>query len=155
MGLSLTLSIKNILYIFSLDSAYNITDIQLVSQIPPFHGNIFQHPSNSSSLIIPTLDTVKLLCECAQLQAPHGLRHAIFVITSSMSSFVHLKEHIQLIRKKCLVNYSPDDISKKREVTLTLPNGITANLRIHECYPYVCISSFVFLTLLGSEWCSY
>lgn len=80
---------------------------------------------------------MKLLCECAPLAPPHDLRHAIFVITSAMSSLNQLKDHIQLIKRRCLVHYVPEEFSIKRKVEITLQNGVTAIVRVHECYPYV------------------
>jgi hypothetical protein len=76
-----------------------------------------------------------------------------------MSSLSHLKEHIQSIKKRCLVNYVPQEFSTKRKVEITLQNGVTAVLRVHECYPFVCpiylpLFSLThhLLLVIGSEW---
>jgi hypothetical protein len=57
-----------------------------------------------------------------------------------MSSLTHLKEHIQDTRRRCLVHYLPEEFSSKRKVEITLQNGVTAVLRVHECYPFVSLS---------------
>lgn len=80
------------------------------------------------------IDTVKLLCECVQLEAPQDLRHALFVLSAFAVCESSIKDHLRQVRKTCLVAVHPEDF---RRIEVTFANGVCAQLRVHECYPQV------------------
>mmetsp|Transcript_19999 Transcript_19999/g.28731 ORF Transcript_19999/g.28731 Transcript_19999/m.28731 type:complete len:375 (+) Transcript_19999:56-1180(+) len=80
------------------------------------------------------LDTARLLCDCAQLDPPQDVRHAAFVLCAHSASLETLKEHVKALRRSCLVRVDNQDC---RKMELTFRNGVTAKLRIHECYSHV------------------
>lgn len=87
---------------------------------------------------------MKLLFECVQFTPPYDIKYAIFVILSSYTSAALLEEHIRVIQKKYLINH----VKETKRIHITLKSGITAVLRVHDCYPYVSFCIYLFIYLL-------
>lgn len=137
-GVLLNVLVGETEYMFELDYHNKLVDIQVdLSRgltcrcVHNFYTLLQQKKASAQSVAI---DTVKLLCECAQLEAPQDLRHAVFVLGAAPKCHAAVKEHLKAVRRTCLVDVDPSDF---RRMEISFANGVCAVLRIHECYPQV------------------
>lgn len=96
------------------------------------------------------VDPLRLLCDCAQLAPPLDLRHALLATAAALRRDQALQRHLtgrgapgtgaggaggQLpIHKLCLLQRDKNDACK---INVSFRNGISATLKIHDCYPDV------------------
>jgi hypothetical protein len=76
------------------------------------------------------VDTEVLMKDARSLAPPQDLRYIVAYINSSNERSVILKLHISELRKSFIVKQISSSL-----IEVSLRVGVTANIRIHDCYP--------------------
>jgi hypothetical protein len=107
---------------FELDDKKKLIDIQMKQECA--EGGLV------------AVDPLRLLCDCAQLAAPLDLRHALLAIAAALRRDQALQQDLRAsaINKLCLLQRDRSDPCR---IDVTFRNGISASLKIHDCYPNV------------------
>ena len=114
---------------FELDENKKLIDIQ------PGEQAASESAPTAAAVPVPTVvDPLRLLCDSALLPAPLDLRHALLATSSALRRDLALQTHLASLHKLCLLQRDPRDPCK---MDVAFRNGISASLRVHDCYPDV------------------
>jgi len=116
IGIDIRMIIHECEAIFSLDQSNTLCDIQIISA------------KNSLSHV----DINSILQEASTLPAPQDLRYAVFSLKAAQTSTTILQTHISALRKICIIK-----LTGPLSLQITLNNGLTLLLSVHECYPEI------------------
>ena len=116
IGIDIRIIIHECEAIFSLDQNNTLCDIQIIST------------KNSLSHV----DINSILQEASTLPAPQDLRYAVFSLKAAQTSTTILQTHISALRKICIVK-----LTGPLSLQITLNNGLTLLVSVHECYPEI------------------
>ncbi len=116
VGIDIRMIIHECEAIFSLDQSNTLCDIQVVNT-----KNSLSH-----------LDINSILQEASTLTAPQDLRYAVFALKAAQTSTTILQTHISALRKMCIVK-----LTGPLSLQITLNNGLTLLVSVHECYPEI------------------
>lgn len=116
VGIDIRIVIHECEAIFSLDQNNTLCDIQIINT------------KNSLSHV----DINTILQEASTLPAPQDLRYAVFSLKAAQTSTAILQTHISALRKMCIVK-----LTGPLSLQITLNNGLTLIVSVHECYPEI------------------
>lgn len=103
---------------FLLNNSKELCEINLLEALP------------SSNVSVASID--RILEDARMLSAPQDLRYAMFAVKASQSTVASLQQHLSELRKTCIVK-----LLSPLSIQVTLINGLTATISIHQCYPDV------------------